>query len=95
MLQLLIQVKNVQMSVRPTTAQIFVLFGTGAVPPPPPSTQWGEGGLIGPPSDIRYFSIYIYIISLCHWGVQSDLLFWIVGVLPRISCIKNNFRGTT
>jgi hypothetical protein len=38
--------------------QIFVLFGTGAVSPPPPPTKWREGGLIGPPRDIRYFSIY-------------------------------------
>jgi hypothetical protein len=54
MLKHLVQVKSVPMSLRPTiyeqhTAQIFVLFGTGAVSPSPPSTQWGEGGLIGPP----------------------------------------------
>jgi hypothetical protein len=47
MLQLLVQVKSVPMSVRPTiyeqhTTQIFVLFGTGAVSPSPPPTQWGK-----------------------------------------------------
>jgi hypothetical protein len=71
--------------------QIFFLFETGAVPPPPPPTQWGEGGLIGPSRDIRYFSIYNLHNKLMSLGVQSDLLFWIVGVLPRISCIKQHF----
>jgi hypothetical protein len=48
--------------------QIFVLFGTGAVSPPPSPTHWGEGRLIGPPHDIRYFSINNLLNKLISLG---------------------------
>jgi hypothetical protein len=62
----------------------IVLSGSAAVPPPTPPTQ-GKGYLIGPPPlpDMRYFSIYNLIISLCHGGGGPIRpLFWIVGFLP-------------
>jgi hypothetical protein len=92
MLQLLLQVKNVQMSVRPTTdestyhilPQIFVLFGTGAVPSPPHPTQWGEGGLIGPPRDIRYFLIYNLHKAYVTGGSNQTSFFGLLVFCPAV-----------